>query len=303
MSETLPAPLVPAEVDLRDFGFMPLHVQRLRDSDLAALATGDEFKAAVLLWAFAWHQVPAGSLPTDDRILAARSGASEKWKRVKARALSGFVLCSDGRLYHPVIAEAAIDAWQRRDAFQAKQDNHETRQQRWRAELARLSGLLRAAGVTPPQRPTKGQLLDLCKRHNVDAGVDACVDGGETRLDAGEIGKTGTETETKNTEARIQPAAPPEPDLSGFTPTPAGAVCKAMRQAGLQQTNPGDPRLIALLAQGATEAEFVGLATEAVDKGKGWAWVLAVVQARRTEAAAIALAPKPAVANIFAGAR
>lgn len=77
-------------------------------------------------------------------------------------------------------------------------------------------------------------------------------------------------------------------------PTPAGAVCRAMRRAGLAETNPGDPRLLALLEQGATEAEFAGIAAEAVAKGKGWAWVLAVLQARRAEAAAIRLAPPPA---------
>ena len=75
--------------------------------------------------------------------------------------------------------------------------------------------------------------------------------------------------------------------------TNAGAVCKAMRQTGLSATNPGDPRFLALLAQGASEAEFVGLAKEAAEKGKGWAWVLSVLQARRTEAAAISLAPRP----------
>lgn len=299
---TLPDPLVPAEVDLRDFGFMPLHVQRLRDSELVDLSTGDEFKAAVLLWAFAWHQQPAASLPNDDRILAARSGAGSNWRKVKAMALRGFVACSDGRLYHPLIAEAALDAWARREGYQTAQDAKETRQQRWRAELARLSALLRAAGVTPPQRPTKGQLLDLCKRHGVDAGVDACETlrdtSRETRLDAGEVAKTGTGTETINTEraATVAVAPPvaaraPEPDTQGHEPTPAGRVCRAMRAAGLSQTNPGDPRLLALLQQGATEAEFVGLAQEARAKGKGWAWVLVTLQARRQEAAAITLAP------------
>ena len=39
---TLHDPLVPADVDLRDFGFMPLDVLRLRDSDMMALATGDD---------------------------------------------------------------------------------------------------------------------------------------------------------------------------------------------------------------------------------------------------------------------
>jgi hypothetical protein len=82
-------------------------------------------------------------------------------------------------------------------------------------------------------------------------------------------------------------------EADGFTPTPAGAVCKAMRQAGFAATNPGDPRLLALLQQGATQDEFVGIATEAAQATppKGWGWVLTVVQKRREEAAAIALAP------------
>src|SRR5262249_39444810 len=40
---TAPMPPVPADLDLRDFPFMPLDVLRLRDSDLATLASGDEF--------------------------------------------------------------------------------------------------------------------------------------------------------------------------------------------------------------------------------------------------------------------
>lgn len=111
VTEPLTDPLVPPDVDLRDFGFMPLDVLRLRDSDLAALATGDEFKAAVLLWCVAWHQVPAASLPNDDRLLARYSGAGPAWKRVRAEALRGFVACSDGRLYHATIAEKALEAW------------------------------------------------------------------------------------------------------------------------------------------------------------------------------------------------
>ena len=80
-------------------------------------------------------------------------------------------------------------------------------------------------------------------------------------------------------------------EAEGFKPTAAGAVCKAMRQAGLMSSNPGDPRLLALLAQGATEAEFVGIAAEAYAGGKGFAWVLKVLESRRAEAASINLAP------------
>jgi hypothetical protein len=109
-------PLVPQGVDLRDFGFMPLDVLRLRDSDLAALSSGDEFKGAVLLWCAAWHQVPAGSLPKDDRLLARLSGAGASWRKIRDGALRGFVECSDGRLYHPVIAAKAIESWLKKQA-------------------------------------------------------------------------------------------------------------------------------------------------------------------------------------------
>lgn len=88
------------------------------------------------------------------------------------------------------------------------------------------------------------------------------------------------------------PHPPPEPN--GHPPTPAGLACRAMRQAGLQAVNPGDPRLIALLEQGVTAEELTGVTAEAVAKAKGFAWVLTVVQARRAEAAAIELAPAPA---------
>lgn len=113
-------PLVPLHVDLRDFAFMPLDVLRLRDSDLATLSTGDQFKAAVLLWCAAWHQVPAGSIPNDDRWLARHSGSAGAWKRVKAEALRGFVECSDGRLYHEVISEKALESWRKKQEQRAK---------------------------------------------------------------------------------------------------------------------------------------------------------------------------------------
>lgn len=82
-------------------------------------------------------------------------------------------------------------------------------------------------------------------------------------------------------------------DNTGAT-TAAGTACMAMRKAGLSATNPGDPRLIELCAQGATVEEFAGLASEAVAKGKGFAWALVALQSRRAEAHAISLAPKVA---------
>ena len=117
MTQDLPPPLVPAGVVLRDFAYMPLDVVRLRDSGLVAAVSAEAFRCAVLLWCASWHQVPAGSLPDDEVLLSGYAGfgrAVREWKKHREGALHGWVKCSDGRLYHPVIAEKAIEAQQER---------------------------------------------------------------------------------------------------------------------------------------------------------------------------------------------
>lgn len=128
----LPEPMVPADCDLTDFAFMPLDVARLRDSDLAANETPEACWAAVLLWSAAWHQVPAGSMPDNDAWIAKQAGYALRgridpaWKKVRAGAMHGWVLCSDGRYHHPVVAEKARDAWDSK------------LMQRWRTECGRI---------------------------------------------------------------------------------------------------------------------------------------------------------------------
>jgi len=113
----LPNPLTPPECDLTDFQYMELDVRRLRDSKFAATPNSDAFRAGVMLWCAAWHQVPAASLPDDDVELANLAGfgrmpvSVKEWKKVRAEALYGFVKCSDGRLYHAIIAEKALAAF------------------------------------------------------------------------------------------------------------------------------------------------------------------------------------------------
>lgn len=111
---TLPDPLIDSDVDLRDFAYMPLDVVRFRDSDFTAITDGEAFKAGVLLWCASWHQVPSGSLPNDNRILANLAGFGRfiaEWEKVRAEALHGWIECSDGRIYHPTICEKALESW------------------------------------------------------------------------------------------------------------------------------------------------------------------------------------------------
>ena len=142
MPEAVP-PLTPADCDLRDFAFMPLDVVRLRDSDLVAMESAEAFRAAVMLWCASWHQLPAASLPDDDRVLANLAGYGrvvKEWQKERDGALRGWVLCTDGRLYHPVVAEKAVEAWRGK------------LERQWRTECARIKKFAQRHNVTiePP---------------------------------------------------------------------------------------------------------------------------------------------------------
>jgi Protein of unknown function (DUF1376) len=103
-------PLTPPDCDLRDFAYMPIEIKRLLTSETWMLGSGDERAASMCLWLESWHQVPAGSLPSNDRILE-HLAQSKAWKRIRVHVMAGWVLCADGRMYHPVVAEKALEAW------------------------------------------------------------------------------------------------------------------------------------------------------------------------------------------------
>jgi hypothetical protein len=116
-ADDIPAPFTTADIDLSGMPGFILDTEQLRQSELWALSTGDEFKAAVGLWCRAWQQKPPGSLPNDERLLAAWSGTGKRWNKVRDMALRGFVLCSDGRLYHLVLCQDVVRAWAKRNAY------------------------------------------------------------------------------------------------------------------------------------------------------------------------------------------
>jgi hypothetical protein len=120
MSDVLPDPPVPLDCDLRDWPAMLLDVARLRDSAVAGLESPEAFRAAVLSWATAWHQVPASSLPDDAPQLARMLGYGRDVTGFRKAwddgGSSGWVKCSDGRLYHRVVAEKALEAWGKKTA-------------------------------------------------------------------------------------------------------------------------------------------------------------------------------------------
>jgi hypothetical protein len=140
----LPDAPVPPEVDLNDFKFMPLDVRRLLKSEtwIDAAEHPRLAHALVCLWAESWHQIPAASLPDNDRVLARFAMCDrEAWAAIRDKALKGWIRCSDGLLYHPVVAEKALEAWKRKlDQRKRTKAATEARQRHRRAQQQTNAG-------------------------------------------------------------------------------------------------------------------------------------------------------------------
>ena len=130
----LPAPLVPADCDCTDLDGFMLNVERLMASELVALSSHEVVAAALFLWCRAWKQRPAASLPNDERVMAAFARLPlPRFRKLRDEVLRGFVLCSDGRLYHRVLAKEALRAFERKAAFRRKRETDAERLRKWRS--------------------------------------------------------------------------------------------------------------------------------------------------------------------------
>lgn len=111
---TAVAPLTPIECTLSGYNAILIDIPRLRQSDFDAITDDAAWRAGMNLWFSAWQSTPTGSLRSDDPALARAAGLGRDikgWRRVKETALQGFVLCSDGRVYHRVLTEIALGLW------------------------------------------------------------------------------------------------------------------------------------------------------------------------------------------------
>lgn len=116
---SMPDPLVPAGCTMSGNDWFPLHFDRLRKSKWWRRASDLARARNVMLWGEAYKQVPAGSMPDDDDDLAEAAGFGmdvDAFLNAKAEIMAPWVLCSDGRWYHPTVCEVVLDAWERTSA-------------------------------------------------------------------------------------------------------------------------------------------------------------------------------------------
>ncbi|NBB65066.1 hypothetical protein GVN18_38060 [Pseudomonas sp. ODNR1LW] len=139
----------PADCDLSAYDWFPLKHKRLTMSAWW-LRASDRAKALNIdLWCAAYQQVPAASLPDDDVALSDLAGFGRRdisaWLEVKAEVLACWILWTDGRWYHPTLAEVACEAWASRlEAIQQREADRERKRQK------------RGGGQAPDVAPTSG---------------------------------------------------------------------------------------------------------------------------------------------------
>ena len=132
---------IPYPADIKSKGWrFELDIERVMQSDTWVLATPEVRPWLLMLWTTAWQQIPCGSMPADDMLLAARIGmAIKQFSKTKSILLRGWWLAEDGRLYHDTIVERVCEMLdyksrekQRKADYRAKmstnvpRDNHGT---------------------------------------------------------------------------------------------------------------------------------------------------------------------------------
>jgi hypothetical protein len=260
VTDPRPAPY-PADTRAKGWRF-ELEYERIEQSDTWGLTTlKPEARPWLLMtWYTAWKQHPCGSMPADPAVFAGLIGASDAtFSKHRKILLRGWWLADDGRLYHPTITARVMEMLEYRRKTAERVAKHKAAKRDERA------------GNTLPTHPlgvknntgtgTGTNLGDTEDHHHPGGGADVADDG---EFDPGEF-------------------------VGSNQPTAAGVICGALRRAGIHDTNPGHPTLLALLSAGAQQVEFAGFVPAALAKSpkQPFAYLLGAVKGERERAATL----------------
>lgn len=193
-------------------------------------------------------------LPNDHAALCRVAGAITKPEREAVKSAMGFFLPVDSGLMH-VRIEAEIQ--------KAGKQADTNRQIAMEREAAR-----KAAREGNEQSTNRATNRDTKREPNQTPDTITSI--------TESVGESATDVD--------------ESEIVGNTlPSPAGRVCKLLRKNGCPDTNPGHPDLLALIAAGATDDEFIGAAVAAQGKDKPFAYAIRMLTHQRETASRRAL--------------
>lgn len=221
-------------------------------------------------------------LPADVKAVQRLVGARSKEEREAVETVLGefFVLEDDG--WHNSRCDAELARFmEKSEGKDAKRESERERQRRHRERRKQLFDALRSHGVTPSFDATTDELVTLLSQvasQPVTEPVTRDI--------------TATQSpDTSHQSPDIGHSASTQPELrAGDSPSPATQLSIAMRRCDVQ-SNPADPRLIALAEQGVTP-ETVTAACEEARKARpneriGVGYVAAIIERWAKDAATL----------------
>lgn len=175
---------------------------------------------------------------------------------------------------------------------EAKKKNEDTRLSRHRAERAALFATINGSGMHLPYNAPIADVRKLAEQvRNGNSETPATAEPKTATRPATGAATPATATHTPAPKHQAPDTIPQKGEIPEQPPpgreaqTVAGGACGALRRAGLPDTNPSHPVLLALLAAGATEDELVALVPQALDKRNPFKWLLVAAQGQREDAA------------------
>lgn len=210
---------------------------------------------AYLLMLMAYWRDREPLIDDDEELRAITKTDKADWKKIRP-VLAKFFKIENGKWWHKRVEQELVSAAEKQS--KAKSKAQAAAQARWRDAPS-------SATSNAPSIPQA--VHEECPTHTPTPSISV------------------VESDSTHTEIYSEQAG------EVCVPTPAGLVCRRMVELGIDpmSCNPGNPTLLVLLAAGATLAEFEGAARGAVQRGKGFNYVIGTVKKQREEAAKLVL--------------
>lgn len=241
-------------------------------------------------------------IPADMKATARKAGARSKDEVTAVEVvLNEFFTMSPGGWVHSRCDQEIAEYMEGSEERAKKEANEKERMRRHRERRSEMFEALRLVGIVPawdvPMKDLQRLYSDKCNAPETSlqrvAGVAPETPATAKPLTTNQEPITNKEIPAHAPVFPARAEPPPDPpddpeSTAARLPTQAAAACIAMRANGLADCNPSHPNLMTLLAAGAGIDVFADAARCAVEKGKGFGYVLGIVKGRMADAATTA---------------
>ncbi|MGZ4968012.1 MAG: YdaU family protein [Methylobacter sp.] len=222
-------------------------------------------------------------LPVDIKTVQRLVGARDKSEREAVETILNefFYLLDDG--WHNERCDDEIKSFVEGEPERlAKKANEENRLKRHREERSALFTELTGYGLHAPWNIGIKELRDMVfkasRNNKQQPEMDAMEPLPPLPATAPATPATATQTPDTNHQSPDKEYLDTHNNLNTLGELTPGSVCVELRSLGIAQVNPSHPDLLAVIADGATLEQFSFAATEATGKGKGFAYLIAIVK-------------------------